>query len=239
MATLNQIAEDVAYKLGDQFNSTLRNSIKESLIDLRAKFLRDDADRNFVSNVHSSQALALQFEEVNLLQEFHADFTCISAICPDVVMQDKYVVLKSTKSIPTPIRFKSSGRSPFMYIGSVDGVKPFTYTTLDKFPYVRTLPYSLHTIFYIIYNDYLYIINNLAKCDINESLRICNVLIQGVFEDPRDFYNSCNNGNKFVDDMEFPIGRDMLVQIKDTAIGLYRQKPKDGEQVNIKPDDND
>ena len=30
--TLNQIAEDIAYKLGDQFNHTLNESIKHTLI---------------------------------------------------------------------------------------------------------------------------------------------------------------------------------------------------------------
>ena len=32
--TLNQIAEDGAYKLGDQFNATLRESIKHTILEL-------------------------------------------------------------------------------------------------------------------------------------------------------------------------------------------------------------
>ena len=238
MATLNQIGEEIAYKLGDQFNTTLRNSIKEDVIDLRAKFIRDDADRNAVSNVHFSQALTLQFEVVNILDEFNANFDCLNSICPDVQYQDKYKVLKSKKPVPIPIRFKNSGRNPFMYVGRVDGSKAFVYTTLEQFPYIRTLKYSLKTIFYIIYNQHLYIINNLGECDINQTLNLCNVLVKGIFENPRDFYNACENGDKFIDDMEFPIGRDMLVQLKDKIYSSYMQKPKDGEQVNIDSDDN-
>ena len=49
---LNAIAEDVAYKLGDQFNMTLKESIKHTIVYYRSKFMRDDIDRNG-TNVNS------------------------------------------------------------------------------------------------------------------------------------------------------------------------------------------
>ena len=94
-------------------------------------------------------------------------------------------------------------------------------------------------IYYTIINNYLYIINNLNECDINRSLKICKVLIKDVFENPRDLYNACSNSDKFIDDMPFPIGLDMLLQISNGIIkGEYPLIPKDGEQINIKPDGN-
>lgn len=239
MQTLNTIAENIAYKLGDQFNYTLRESIKDTVLNYRAKYIRDDADRNALSDVHFSQVGTLQFEVVNILEEFNADFSCISAICEDVHLQRGYRVLKSKTPIPTPIRFKQSNRSPFMYVGRVDGSRAFTYTTLDKFPYIKHLPYSLKTIYYTIINNYIYIINNLSQCDINETLKLCNILIKGVFEDPREFYNACENGDSFIDDLPFPIGKDMLMSLTNAILkGEYPLVPKDGEQINIKPDDN-
>jgi len=239
MKTLNQIAEQNAYRLGDQFNSTLQESLKLTILNYRAKFIRDDLDRNFLSDIHFTQTGTVQFKVVNLLTEFGADYSAITSICPDVLDQDKYKVLKSTTPVPVPVRLKSSGNSLYSFIGSPDGRKRFILTTLDKFYYYRNLPYNDKTIYYIVLNGSIYIINNLTECDINVSLNIANVLIKGVFETPSDFYDACINSGNFADDEEFPIGRDMLMQIESLILKEYPVKPKDGEQINIKPDDND
>jgi hypothetical protein len=240
MATLNEIAENIAYKLGDQFNTTLQESIKDSVLNYRAKFIRDDLDRNFLSDIHFSQTGTIQFKLINLLTEFGADYSAITSICPDILDQDKYKILKSINPIPTPIRLKSAGNSLYNFIGSTDGRKRFILTTLDKFYYYKHLPYNTHTIYYIVLNKHLYIINNLQECDINDTLKILNVLIKGVFENPADFYNACIDGDNFADDIDFPIGRDMLMQISNNILkSEYPVLPKDGQTVNIKPDDND
>ena len=44
MATLNSIAENIAFSLGQQFNDTLMESIKDSIIDYRALLIRQDLD---------------------------------------------------------------------------------------------------------------------------------------------------------------------------------------------------
>ena len=240
MTTLNAIAENIAYKLGDQFNTTLQNSIKDTVLNYRAKFIRDDLDRNFLSDTHFSQTGIIQFKEVNLLKEFNNDFSSIENICDDIRAQDKYKILKSVERVPMPIRNKTSGTAAYAYIGSVTGRKRFVWTTLDKYYYFKELAYNDKTIYYAVINGYLYILNNLSKCDINQSLRIANVMIKDVFEDPRDLYNACDNDGAFADDLPFPIGIDMLVQISNGIVkGEYAMLPKDGQTVNIKPDDND
>jgi hypothetical protein len=240
MTTLNQIAENIAYKLGDQFNLTLRESIKDTVIIYRAKFIRDDLDKNFLSESHFSQVGTIQFEVVNLLEEFNADFSNISAICANVTKQDKYKILRSKQLIPTSVRTKVSSRNPFLFLGKVDGSKNFTFTTLDKYYYYQHIPYQENNIFYIYLNNRIYIINNLNLCDINESLNISNVMIKGIFENPRELYNACVNNDTYMDDMPFPIGLDMLMSITNNILkGEYPIKVKDGEQVNIHPDDNE
>lgn len=240
MATLNQIAENIAFKLGDQFNMTLRESIKDTVINYRGKFIRDDSDRNFISELHFSQTGVIEFEEVNLIHEFTTDPFCISAICDNPQLQDKYKVLRGKKKLPLPIRTKTSSNNPYSYLGRIDGSKVFSYTDLAKFPYVKNVKYNERTIYYTIINRRPYIINNLDSCDINHSLGICKALIKGIYENPRELYNACINGDTFVDDMDFPIGIDMLMQITNGIVkGEYGLVPKDGQQINIKPDDND
>lgn len=244
MTSLNLIAENIAYKLGKQFDQTLLESIKDTILNYRAKFIRDDLERNSLSEIHFSQVITKHFEEVNLMTEFHADFSCISAICDDILIQDKYKILKSTTQIPLPIRGKSSGKNPFYFIGTIDGARQFVYTTLDKYPFYKTLNYNHRSIYYTIINNYIYILNNLDSCSVTNNiingLSICNIMIKSVFEDPREAYSLCDDKSLFIDDRPFPISKDMLMQISNSILkGEYPLVPKDGEQVNIKPDDND
>lgn len=244
MTTLNLIAENIAYKFGDQFNQTLLESIKDTVLNYRAKFIRDDLERNNLSEIHFTQVLTIQFEEVNLMTEFHADLSCISAICDDVLTQSEYTILKSKKKIPLPIRLKSSGKNPFYFFGTIDGSRQFIYTTLDKYPYYKTLPYNHRSVYYTIINGSIYILNNLDSCGITnnivDGLGICNGMIKSIFEDPREAYSLCEDKNLFPDDRPFPISKDMLMQMSNAILkGEYPLVPKDGEQVNIKPDNTD
>jgi hypothetical protein len=240
MKTLNQIAENIAFKLGDQFNSTLKESIKSTILDYRAKYIRDDLDRNFLSDAHFSQTGTVKFEKVNLIKEFNDNFGIVSAICPDILNQENYFVLKSTKIIPLPIRTKGSSNSLYSYLGSPLGNTRFVYTSLDKFYYYKYLPYNLKTIYYTVINNYIYILNNLDKCDLTDANTIAFALIKDVFEDPAAFFNNCENADTWADDAPFPIGIDMLTTMSNAILkGEYPLTPKDGQTVNIKPDDND
>lgn len=240
MSTLNSIAENIAFKLGGQFNNTLKESIKETVLDYRAKFIRDDLAKNAASDMHIMQTGAVMFKKVNLLSEFTTDYGYVTAICPEILEQERYEILRSIEPLPVPIRKKNSTQSGFYFLGRIDGSKRFVLTTLDKFPYYKSLRYNEHTIYYIILNQYVYIINNLDKCDINLSLKIINLMVKDAFEDPREFYNACDNGDTFIDDMPFPMGRDMVLQISNGILkGEYPLKAKDGEQVNINPDGNE
>ena len=49
MTTLNIIAEDITFSLGEQFNETLQESIKNSIVEQRALFIRQDIERNGIS----------------------------------------------------------------------------------------------------------------------------------------------------------------------------------------------
>ena len=77
--TLNQIAEDIAYKLGDQFNHTLNESIKHTLIYYRSKFIRDDIEKNGININTYYQTIVLNLEKVNKLEDVGADIACLTS----------------------------------------------------------------------------------------------------------------------------------------------------------------
>lgn len=237
--TLNSIAENIAYKLGDQFNHTLRESIKMTVLDYRAKYIRDDLERNPLSEMHFIQVGNIEFERVNILLEFGANYSALESICPSALDQDKFYILKSKKEVPMPVRVKSNSREGLLYLGRTDGSRSFRFTTLDKYPYIQHLAYTSRIIYYTIINRYIYILNNLNACDINDSLHLCNAMLRDIFEDPTEFYNACENQDTFIHDMPFPISRDMLMSMSNAILkGEFPMKPKDGETVNIASDDN-
>lgn len=226
---LNEIAENIAYKLGDQFNHTLRESIKHTLIYYRSKYLRDDLDRNFLSYTDYLQTVTLELEKVNILNEFNASLCKSSGICTPYIDIKKYKILKTKIPVPKTIRFKSFGRVNYKYVGNVLHSKPFYFTTFEELKYRKSLPYQNNNIYYTIKNEHLFILNN---------LEICDVLIEGAFANPIDAFKSCKYG-KFKDDNIFPIPEDMLVSISNNIVNKEYKLIKDGEVINIQKDDRD
>lgn len=231
--TLNQIAEDGAYKLGDQFNSTLRESIKHTVLFYRAKYLRDDINRNGNTSSDLFQTFIMEMKEVNKLEDVGASINCITSggVCYNVINGKRFKLLKSTKPLPKSIRLKQFGTSPYRFVGSADRSTRFYYSEPADLEFKQAVPYQKNSaIYFFITNNYLYLLN---------SLEICNVLIEGVFENPRDVINLCN-GEGFADDKEFPLPADMLVSIMDNIVTkTYPLRGKDGQVINIQKDDKD
>ena len=223
--TLNAIAEDIAFKLGDQFNHTLNESIKHTLIYYRSKFIRDDIEKNG-DNINSYyQTVVLSFDKVNQLSDTGADLLCLVNICRGAKEASKYTVLKSKERMPSFIKLKSRGNSPFKFIGSVDRMERFKYATPDTLEYLKELPYQKGKIYYYISNNSVYLL---------ETTEICNLLIEGIFDDPREAFKLCE-GERFRDDSEFPISNDLLFYIVNGIVS--KEYPlinkADGEEINL------
>lgn len=231
--TLNQIAEDIAYKLGDQFNNTLKESIKHTVIFYRSKYLRDDDARNGSTSPHLFQSVVMQMEEVNKLEDVGASISCITegGVCMAVIDNKKYRILKSKKKLPIPVRLKGYGTTHYRFIGSVDRSTRFSYSEPIDLKYKLALPYqNSATIFFFIANNDLYLLNNLD---------ICDVLLDAVYENPRDAYEACDEDG-VADDKYFPLPLDMLVSITDGIVTkTYPLRGADGQTVNIQKDDKD
>lgn len=214
MTTLNAIAENVAFIRREQFNNTLIESIKDSVVDYRAMLIRQDLQRNALSYTDYLQTVCVEFERVNKSE------------CPELPVCD--YVLKSKETVPRPVRLGNNGRINFKFVGSVDRRKSFTFATGNELRYLSSLPFQRNVIYYTYLNNRLYILNN---------LKVKRALIELVVADPREI-NDCTMPNVFPDDMPFPVPQDMLVKIKDLVRKEYPQVIADGSEINIEKDDN-
>ena len=243
MDTLNAIAENIAYQLGDQFNMTLRESIKDTIIIYRSKMLRDSDTRNFDDMALFAQNLSVPLIKVDLYKEFGIGVAkqALSFLNVNLDSTITYEVLRTKEKVPTPFRGKLSHREPFRFVGAFDGSVLFHYTTIGTFKYDSILPNRQHVIFYIYMNGYIYIINNLKDCDITNSLDIKELFISSIFDNPRTAYKICDDPSIKIDDRPFPMSGDLLSSIynmvkKGEFVPGYT---KDGQSINLKPDKQD
>lgn len=230
--TLNQIAEDIAFKLGDQFNTTLKESIKHTIIIYRAKYIKDELSKGNAMANDFFQSFILEMQQVNKLEDVGASISCITSgtNCAVVINNKRFQILKSKQQIPETIRLKGYGKTPYRFIGSADRLTRFLYSDPTELEFKLAVPYQNPRIpYFFIVNNYLYLLN---------TLKVCNVLIEGIFANPREVSNACGEG-KFADDKTFPIPADMLLSITTNIVSNnYPIRGEDGETVNIQKDDN-
>ena len=215
MATLNGISENIAYSLGQQFNTTLKQSIKDSVVEYRALLIRQDLENNPLSYTDYLQSFCVELEAVNRSE------------CPELPTAD--TVLRSKTSVPKPLRLKNNGRVNFKFVGSVDRGRALTFATGQELQYIKDLPFQCGVVYYTILKDKLVILNN---------VKLKKVLIEEVVADPRNI-EDCDFPDRFPDDIEFPIPEDFLPKIKQFIRKDYPQYIADGAEINIDKDGRD
>jgi len=211
MATLNEIADLVAGRLDDPLNEVLKESIKFSVKYYRATLIRRDVAKNGDS-LHFLQTLKVKLKRVD-----KAD-SCIASLgCP---------ILRSENKIPNPIRLNSD--EAFNFVGSVGRQKGFTYTRLEELPYTTYLEFNALEVRYEWINGYLYIFNN---------LKFKYAELVAAYADPSKVKDDCSDVACFNDDMEFPLGEDMIETIiKALLSGEFRLVTKEDNVVEIEED---
>jgi hypothetical protein len=204
MATLNQIAERIAYALNDPLNVELKENAKFSIKYWRATLIRRDVARNGQSDEF------LQRFYFDLVKVDKADACNFNLDC---------LILRSKFEVPKPIRLNND--ILFKFVGSVDG-KAWTFTEYEEVPYTAYNKFTSSQIRYAYINNYIYVFGN---------TKLKKGAIQASFANPSVINNSCDASTCYSDDSEFPIAEDMLQQIIQGILSteFKMMKPKDNE----------
>lgn len=209
MVTLRQLAENIAYKLGEQFNHTLQESIIVDIIQWRAILIRRDLERNPLSHNGFIESICVQLEEAD------------KSYCEG--LPSKCSVMKSKEKIARPLRLKSNGRTNFFYIGDVHKIKPYVFANQNEIALNDYLELQDDVIYYGFNRDYLIVYNNPLQC---------KVLLEYIVDDPRDI-ESCDFPDVFPEDIEFNLPSDLAAELSDIIYKNRRPPITDGEEVNI------
>lgn len=209
MATLNQIAERIAYAQNQPFNEMLKDNLKFSIRYWRATFIRRDIQANGMSD-EFLQRIYVDLQKVSKADACNFDLNCTT-------------ILRTSVQIPKPIRVKNDVL--FKFVGNVDG-KPFTYTEFEEVPYTCYNRFTSKVIRYCYVNGYIYVFNNTL---------LKKLAIQTPFVDPYQANALCEGC--YNDDSEFPCPEDMIQQIFQGIVNgeLKVVNPTD-EEVDIQED---
>lgn len=198
--SLNHIVEDLAFKLGEQFNYTLRESLKYTVDIYREKLLREEDFNNGININDFRQSIIIP------LIPYETDLN--------------YETLITKDDVPKPIRFKTRGRNRFSFVGNKLGNKAFTQTTLIEYDFIKNLKFQTDTVYYAIENNKFIIIDN---------NKFCSVRVDGIFANPRILQNICENVEEVDDNAPYPISGDLLAIITSGVLnGTFpiRQVPE-------------
>ena len=212
MASLNQIAQEIADSFNRPFDIMFKERIKSIFKHERAKFIRQDIERNNLSKLY------IQSFNINLIEVSTLD-DCITTEC---------FVLRSENKIPKPLSIK--GDYIFKFVGSTDKNVIFTYLDREFLRFALKNKWTSGIIYYSYDNGYLYVYNNKL---------VRRIKLESVFENPEEAVTICNNSieNCYTDDMEFPCPEHMINDIKNSMLKtLFVSNTVDDQEVKINED---
>jgi hypothetical protein len=213
MATLNQLASNVAHLLGQPLNETLKERIKDDYKYLRVKYYRQSIERYGVDQVIKVSYI-VPLEVVDIADNCIIDIGCN--------------ISRSINTVGRPMRYKTD--TPFTFVGTPDGYS-FTYIrNISEERYRRYIKNVSKGVLWMYLNDYIYLFDDKIK----------QIKVEGVPENPEQWITICDDTTCYNDDMEFPLSYDVVESITTEIFKLYGVKPIEDKTVemNVEHKDN-
>ena len=205
--SLNQIADYVLGELGFDLDYVQRQKAKFAIKMWRAKFLRQDAERNGLDKT---------------FVQYYTD-SLVKVDTGSCLVETGVDVLETEHNVPKPVRTKSG--QPFKYVGEVGGGQAWTYAEPEEMQYVAYNKYSPNIIRYSYVNGKVRV---LGAC-LPKYIEIAD-----AFEDPSEAVTHCVDSiNCFNDDEPFPIGMDMLADIIKAILTTKLKIDEGDEEVTV------
>lgn len=216
MASLLQIASQLAERAGRKNDITFIKQMKDLTIFKRATILANSLGKN--------PALDKLY-----LSYFHVDLKKVDATdeCSDEEIACADKVYKSVVPVPEPLKY---GVHPFNYVGAPGGAKAYGWTTFGNEPYYQLDPFTGKFARHTYIDSYIYVFNK----------EIDEIRVEGVFGDPRKLaaFKSCNGAKPcWTDEQETAIDERLAeLIIKDITGELRFNIPDEPVQIKVDKD---
>lgn len=197
MATLREITDNIAALLNKPHDEFTKQQAAYNVQVTRALILSQQLQRHgYVEAVNYQTIGCLPMVKASLIE-------CCNVV--DVQCQVK----RTQQALPVPIY--SHLRSPFAYVGGINGDQPYTYIDSSALAYHLAGRYAHKLPFYSFVNGYVYVFNDSPK----------TISVKGIFEDPQKLQQvtSCDDTPCFTFDSDYPITAAMIQQITRALVG--------------------
>lgn len=182
--TLDNIADDIlaiegVYRIEHPMYPMRKETVKAMILNHSSVYIRRDLARNARGNAYFYRI------EVDMIP---------------VTIGSNVKCLRTKYKIPEPVRLK--GDSDFAYVGSVDGLQPFTAMQLYELQDIEGHEISHGFGRYYRKNDYVYILNTTNEAEMIALDAVFIQIVDGTLkvDDVRDFDVT----------YQFPVPRDVL-----------------------------
>lgn len=193
MATLNQIAYNIAGAVDKNTDPVFINRLKFQIEYFRALFIRRDAVQNFNIPDAMIQTMLVDLEWIDSVTACGVAIPC--------------QFLRSVNKLCTPINIK--GQSGFTYVGTVGGGEGYQYVQPEQVVYALTSKWTGGSPKYFYKDNYLYIVDARPKCV--EVRMACESPATGGEE-------GVDNLGCLDHDAEYPITMDMVQRITEAIL---------------------
>jgi len=209
MATLNQIAYNIAGAVDKNTDPVFINRIKFQIEYYRALMLRRDAAGSFNIPDAFIQTTTVELEWVDAVNACGVNLPC--------------KILKSTQMLCNPINLK--GQAGFIYVGAVGGGQSYQYVTSEQLIYALSSKWTGGQPKYFFKDSYLYITEGAPMC----------VEVRMACESPATGGEEGVPGLSCLDhDSEYPITMDMIQRVTEAILQqLQADTLQDNDKVEI------
>jgi len=184
--TQREIADQVAYQLGDPFNIPLIRSIEESVLPARSVVLRREVNKRLKYPSWAMQTLGCQeLKEVDFGECAGADVSTAYA-------------LRTKEALPAPVR--TTLMVPFDFVGTTDHRETYQYMDTEMVTHFnKGTKYVYKHPRYTLIDGYIYVFN------VYEDY----ISIRGIFDNPSlaSGYQDCEPKYEIEEDMVYLIKR--------------------------------
>ncbi len=212
---ISEIQDNIAMHFQKSFDIPFKSRIKSEIVSARAEVIK----QHFQKYGTYPESLVSQINSTPLRKVDEAETASYSL---------GSVVSRTTYAIPAPIRM-SSRSSNFIYVGTVDGRRAFSYVEPENINDKIVDRFLKDRIWYSFINGYIYIYNSNPK----------NVRVRGIFSDPYQIavLNGCKTDN-CPQDLDIP--EDFVNLIERLVIDLLQRgqiTPDKEEEIEVETND--
>ncbi len=210
MATLKQIAYEIAERQGRATDSAFIEQTKFEVEAMRSLLFRRDFERNNVIPLQLIQSIrGLDVIEIDITEIPGLDVGC--------------KIYRTKKQIPAPMNLK--GMNAFTFVGTVDLKRNYSYIEPIRLGYLKFNRYDQTPMGYFYLNGYLYLTVNPKK-----------ISIMYVIDEPSKLGNFIGSDGMpvFTEDSDYPITMEMVTRVTTSILSSVANTPKgDDHEINV------